>query len=500
MSEATSPTLLSCTPEEGARRLAIRWIDDAIAAGARALEGGDGEALHDLRVALRKLRTVLRTYRDALRKSVKRKHRERLRELVGSTGQGRDAEVQLAWLEETAPSIEPHERAGAEWLRERLADRKEIAYLRLRSATGPALLELLPKLRRDLERYAIERVVHQPPDDRRFADVTAELLRVQTEELRDALRRVRSIEDEELAHEARIHGKRLRYLLEPLRDEVADAKEVTKTLKTLQDLLGELNDVAVRTRALRAQIDQAALERARQLASQAASDRTPAGPSAEGAGRGAEEQGLLALIRRTHQRRVELYETLAQQWIAERSRLDELVAKVEALAGSLSVVGAPAGAAASGLPQEIERKYLLSRLPPHVEKTEPIEIDQGYLPGEKLNERVRRMRGAGEERWYRCVKLGKGIARIEIEEETSRAIYSKLWPLTKGRRVRKRRYEVEDGGFLWQIDEFVDRELYLCEVELEAVDVEVTLPAWLAPHVVREVTGDSSYVNLNLAK
>ena len=110
------------------------------------------------------------------------------------------------------------------------------------------------------------------------------------------------------------------------------------------------------------------------------------------------------------------------------------------------------------------------------------------------------MRHDGTETWYRCVKLGKGISRIEIEEETTRDIYAKLWTLTKGRRVRKRRYEIAEGEHVFQIDEFLDRDLVLCEVELGSEDEAVELQEWLASLVVRVVTGEPEYVNVNLAR
>src|SRR5690606_3840964 len=100
MSHRDAPALLDTIPEEGARRLALRWIDDAPEASSRLVEGDDPDALHDLRVALRKLRTVLRAYERELRGSLRRRRRRKLKALVAETGAGRDAEVQIAWLEE----------------------------------------------------------------------------------------------------------------------------------------------------------------------------------------------------------------------------------------------------------------------------------------------------------------------------------------------------------------------------------------------------------------
>lgn len=499
MADPAAPALLDATPEEGARRLALRWIDDACTAADRLLAAeADEEALHDVRVALRKLRTVLRTYKKWLRGAIPHKRRARLKELVDTTGVARDAEVQLAWLDGLIPTLAIDERPGAYWLRERLVDRKDAAYVRLRSATVPALLDLLPKLQRDLGTYEIEHHVNEAPRAVRFAEVAADLVMAQASALADALRSIDSIDREERIHEARIHGKRLRYLLEPLREPVDAAREITKILKSLQDRLGEMNDVAVRTRSLREEIESAALERARRLALEA--EREDARRSAEG--ESDEQPGLLSLVRTTHHRRQELFDELVRDWIDDRSAIDDMVARVESLASTLR--GAPptpeAPPADDGLSREIERKYLLRALPDRARGVAPIEIDQGYLPGEQLHERLRRMRHDGTERWYRCVKLGKGISRIEIEEETSREIYAKLWPLTKGRRVRKRRYELSEGEHLFQIDEFVDRELFLCEVELRSEHERVELPDWLAPLVVRDVTGEAAYVNLNLAR
>ena len=40
------------------------------------------------------------------------------------------------------------------------------------------------------------------------------------------------------------------------------------------------------------------------------------------------------------------------------------------------------------------------------------------------------------------------------------------------------------------MDEFTDRDLVIAEVELPSEDVRPKIPRWLAPYVVREVTGD----------
>jgi len=127
------------------------------------------------------------------------------------------------------------------------------------------------------------------------------------------------------------------------------------------------------------------------------------------------------------------------------------------------------------------------------------ELWQGYLPGVKVRERLRREELGDEVRFLRTIKAGRGVQRIEIEETTTREVFDVLWPLTEGARVLKRRYTVEDAGLVWEIDEFLDRELVLAEVELPSADVQPPIPRWLEPVLDREVTTEDRYVNLNLA-
>ena len=151
---------------------------------------------------------------------------------------------------------------------------------------------------------------------------------------------------------------------------------------------------------------------------------------------------------------------------------------------------------------EIERKYLLDRLPDAALNSPSVEIDQGYLPGEKLVERIRRVRSPkGPERWFRTVKSGSGVERVEIEEETAADLGRALWRLTKGRRIHKRRYSIrEPDDVIWEVDEFRDRTLVVAEIELSATDAYVDLPTWLQAVMKREVTNEPEYANAHLAR
>lgn len=151
-------------------------------------------------------------------------------------------------------------------------------------------------------------------------------------------------------------------------------------------------------------------------------------------------------------------------------------------------------------PLEIERKYLLSALPEEALRVTPQKIEQGYIPGEKLIERLRRVQDEKGVRYFRTVKLGRGAVRIEIEEETTAKIFRTMWPLTRGRRVKKVRFAVRVGKHIWEIDDFRDRDLVLAEVELTSEGETANMPPWIKRVLVRDVTDESKYVNARLAK
>jgi len=64
--------------------------------------------------------------------------------------------------------------------------------------------------------------------------------------------------------------------------------------------------------------------------------------------------------------------------------------------------------------------------------------------------------------------------------------------------IEKDRYRLEEGGVVWEIDEFLgeNRGLIIAEVELESEDQPFTKPDWVGV----EVTGDPRYFNSNLIK
>ncbi|MGB0646087.1 MAG: hypothetical protein ACPGQS_02870 [Bradymonadia bacterium] len=151
---------------------------------------------------------------------------------------------------------------------------------------------------------------------------------------------------------------------------------------------------------------------------------------------------------------------------------------------------------------EVERKYLLHRMPDleHMAVTAVWEIEQGYIPGTSITERVRRAKRDGLVKCTRTVKLGKGVKRIELEDEIDETLFAQLWPSTESQRVTKRRYVVSQDGHEWELDEFVDRDLVLLEIELTHEDQIVSMPDAFRAVLSREVTDDKSFTNWALSR
>jgi adenylate cyclase len=144
---------------------------------------------------------------------------------------------------------------------------------------------------------------------------------------------------------------------------------------------------------------------------------------------------------------------------------------------------------------EVERKFLV-REAPDLDGTESDEIEQGYLAvGSEGEVRLRRK----GDRLLLTAKRGEGLSREEAEVELDPEKFEELWPLTEGRRLRKRRHVIPDGDLNIEVDVYEgDLEgLVVAEIEFPSEEAarDFEAPEWLG----EEVTGDERYLNETLA-
>ncbi len=219
------------------RSLLLELLDTAAQCADRLTDSDDSEALHDFRVALRRLNANQRAYRAPLGVKLGKG----VRRLARTTNVARDREVQLDWLRLQRKESAAPARADLDALIHKLEraheDEREHAYPQWQSAFA----KLAVKLRRRLESV--------PPDDGTqeiFAVVAGAQLHALGDKLKQGLADIEARGDDAVVHATRITGKRLRYLLEPLAGTVPGVPPLIKRLKALQDLLGEIHDCQVR--------------------------------------------------------------------------------------------------------------------------------------------------------------------------------------------------------------------------------------------------------------
>jgi CHAD domain-containing protein len=304
--------LLSRPPEEGARLLALSFLDQAAEARPRLSDLADAEGLHDFRVGLRRLRSCLKAYGDWL--DIPNKLARRLKRLASSTGPGRDTEVQIEWLRGRSPHLSSHHRAGLAWLIARLEGRMRDAYREMEDEVTDEFGKLEKELRARLSVYRAEVHLDVRAPRSTLAEVTAGILLNQVEEFEGLLAQVEDAGSVEEAHEARIRAKRVRYLLEPLVEEIPGAGPVVKRFKALQDLLGELHDAHVLEAELVEAVGAAAAERASRILELSLAD-APDDNLLRAERRRARESGLIALARLNRARRDRLFESLEADWL-----------------------------------------------------------------------------------------------------------------------------------------------------------------------------------------
>ena len=255
------PDTLTLPAIRGVRLVAMELLGDAAQAADRLAHAHDDEALHDFRVAMRRLRSWFRAFDEELNGSVRRRDRRALRALVRATNSGRDTEVQLDWLARVTKSKDAKRRSGAARLSDSIREQQRLAG----NSFDASCIDDFTDLRKQLMNRFEKTLDDSDDDEHTLAQSLAAKLSAHVDALTAALHAVHAFDDERAAHEARIAAKRLRYLLDPAAPRVRLAAAMVERLKTLQDDLGELHDVHVLGHVLREAIVDAPMPNVEEL-------------------------------------------------------------------------------------------------------------------------------------------------------------------------------------------------------------------------------------------
>lgn len=238
---------------ESYRRVLINLLDTVEANVEGTVEALDPEFLHDLRVAVRRSRSVVSEGKRVLPSDIRRRFGAELKWLAGETSEARDLDVYvIEWdgyvapLGDAAPALAP--------VRDHLDAQRRTAHAALaRQLRSRRTTALLKQWRAWLE--AAE-PVGEPGRHagRRTDEVVAERITAAHDHLVEQGRMIDADSPGERLHDLRKDAKKLRYLLECFGGlyEGKARKAFVQRLKALQDNLGEHQDAEVHTTQLHA--------------------------------------------------------------------------------------------------------------------------------------------------------------------------------------------------------------------------------------------------------
>lgn len=231
-----SPILDSATPLiERVRALQERRADAFLASARRVRRRADDEAIHDLRVATRRLLAILDLWDRALPSSAWRRARRELKDLRRRAGRAREYEVFFAALTERLPRLDDETRAAVAALLRRIESRLDRHREQLARRVRPKRLgRKLRELRPPDETIAPPAIARALQRERRLEDAA-----------REAISTALASPEDQALHQARIAVKKWRYVAESLGEAgVGLAPRPLEALRGLQESLGAAQDRA----------------------------------------------------------------------------------------------------------------------------------------------------------------------------------------------------------------------------------------------------------------
>lgn len=234
--ETPSPRVLTPKRQPRGPREMFDRETKALTIHCAGVLAGEGEAIHQFRICVRRLRGLLELYQPRLQREWGNRYRKELKFLGHSVGSLRDTDVLQQNLSDASAQIDQSLRDALGPLQDALAERRreqhKNAIALLRSARYEAVVRDLPAVAFKPARSVEDRVA------------PSELIRPLVRIVERASAKLSRGSSPAEFHRLRIRIKRLRYALEMLDDvDNKRAKSVAKKLKRVQDILGLQHDL-----------------------------------------------------------------------------------------------------------------------------------------------------------------------------------------------------------------------------------------------------------------
>ncbi len=213
----------------------------------KARSWDDIEGVHQMRVALRRMRAILRIFRPAMARELTDPWRATMRDFAGQLGPARDLDVFIAESLGAVAGRLP--LAGGDGLQRLASKRREAAYVDVRAVLDGGRYRTFKQSFADWLntggwRHSPTIADHRGILDQNVASFSRRVLKKQRKRVLRQGRSTTADVPEEL-HRLRIDCKNLRYAAECFAPLYPDMEHFIAHLKGLQDVLGAMNDVSV---------------------------------------------------------------------------------------------------------------------------------------------------------------------------------------------------------------------------------------------------------------
>ena len=228
---------------------ALKYLEALSTAIECVRQAEDSECVHHMRVASRRLRSILPLFAVGLSRQACDRWRKQLRRLTRALGEGRDTDVQSACVQRFLDrEARAQERPGVERLRLRLQQRRHVLQ--------ESVLEALERFVASQVTEEMEQTLTQLAKTSQTSGVdtpghyvyrqTGKVMRDQLKALQAYAPYVQQPECSTALHAMRIAAKRLRYTMQAFAPLYPDAlEEPVHTVRTIQTLLGDIHDCDV---------------------------------------------------------------------------------------------------------------------------------------------------------------------------------------------------------------------------------------------------------------
>lgn len=207
------------------------------------LSGTPSESLHQMRVATRCLRTVLRAARPVLRSAWVTSLQRELKWFSELLGPARDLDVQIAYFTEESAELDNRDRKLlAQFISHLRTQRKAVQQMMLGELSSARYLELIRRLQQ----------AAQTPSVIESSLTVRRLAKREFKKLRKAINRLSASPSDVALHKIRIKAKRARYAAELARSSVGKPiARFIKSARAVQDRLGIHQDAIQAERYIR---------------------------------------------------------------------------------------------------------------------------------------------------------------------------------------------------------------------------------------------------------